>query len=60
MAKQEKKKTLGVRNDGRKNGKAFTKKKLDDRGRPLTGRGKSSGNSIKGVSIKKIARNQAA
>lgn len=48
--KDGKKKTSGVRNDGRKNGKKFNKKRfnLDAKGRPLTGRGKPTGRSIKG------------
>lgn len=51
--KQGKKKTPGVRNDGRKNGKKFNKKRfnLDAKGRPLTGRGKPTGRSIKGMKV---------
>lgn len=49
--KDGKKKTSGVRNDSRKNGKAFSKKKFDDKGRALTGRGKPSGRSIKGERV---------
>lgn len=51
--KDGKKKTSGVRNDSRKNGKAFSKKKYDNRGRALTGRGKPSGRSVKGNRVEK-------
>lgn len=57
MAKKDgKKKTPGIKNPDRKNGKAFSKKKLDDKGRPLTGRGKPTGRTIKGCSVDKISR----
>lgn len=56
MAKKDGKKTPGARNDQRKNGKAFSKKKFDGKGRPLTGRGKPTGRTINGHSIKKIER----
>lgn len=49
MAKREKKKTGGVRNLDRRNGKAWAKKKRDDKGRALTGRGKPTGRSVKGM-----------
>lgn len=51
--KDGKKKTSGIRNDGRKNGKKFNKKRfnLDSKGRPLTGRGKPSGRSVKGMRV---------
>lgn len=52
MAKQQsKKKTPGTRNANRKNGKAFSKKKFDDKGRALTGRGKPTGRTAKGMKI---------
>jgi hypothetical protein len=55
MAKKDgKKKTPGTRNDNRKNGKAFSTKKFDNRGRALTGRGKPSGRSVKGNRVQKF------
>lgn len=47
-----KKKTAGTRNSDRSNGKAWSKKKpLDEKGRPLTGRGKPTGRSVKGMRV---------
>lgn len=52
MAKKDgKKKNPGTRNADRKNGKAWSKKKLDARGRALTGRGKPTHRTIKGQKI---------
>lgn len=39
------------RNDSRQNGKAFSKKKVDTKGRSLTGRGKPTGRTIKGMKV---------
>lgn len=50
MAKQTSKKTNpGTRNADRPNGKAWKKRKFDDKGRALTGRGKPTGRTVKGV-----------
>lgn len=49
MAKRAAKKTGGVRNPDRSNGKAFSRKRYDDKGRALTGRGKPSGRSVRGM-----------
>lgn len=45
-----------TKNDGRRNGKKFSHRRsnLDEHGRPLSGKGKPSGNSIKGVSRRKL------
>lgn len=45
-----------ARNENRRNGKAFskTKKVLDEFGRPMSGKGKPSGKSVGGTSVKKI------
>lgn len=47
--KDKKKNSTGTRNPLRKNGKAFSMKKFDTKGRALTGRGKPSGRSSKGM-----------
>jgi hypothetical protein len=61
-SKDGKKSTSGVKNADRRNGKKFNKsaQKLDERGRPLTGRGKPSGHSAKGMSVKKVAARKKA
>lgn len=52
MAKQKGKKTaVGTRNGDRRNGKAWSKKKLDSKGRPMSGRGKPTGKTIKGKKV---------
>lgn len=51
MPKRAAKKTGGTKNPDRRNGKAFARKQFDDKGRALTGRGKPSGHSVKGMKL---------
>lgn len=41
----------GTKNPDRRNGKAWTKKRTDPLGRALTGRGKPSRHSVKGMKV---------
>lgn len=59
MAKRERKKTGGVKNPDRRNGKAWGRHSrnhsgYDDQGHNATGRSKPSGNSVCGISVKRI------
>lgn len=51
MPKRPSRKTGAVRNPDRRNGKRWTSKRYDDKGRALTGRGKPSGRSVRGMRV---------
>lgn len=54
MAKPPKSKTGGIKNPGRRNGKAWQTKDFDSKGRAVSGRGKPSGRSVKGTRVERV------